>query len=124
MDNNNLIDLRRRTVIDGVTILYTGGYEYIHQGYCRRSDGGYEDLGFKLVEEVEYYDQIGNRFYSNFETEEAARKEIEELAERGITAVIGPKAPYRTSDGTIHPNPHDYIGVYIVKPPVKKLGHI
>lgn len=55
------------------------------------------------------YDSAENRFYSNVETIEAAQEYIAKLAERGVTAVIGPKAPWReknayTDEITSNPN--------------------
>ncbi len=45
---------------------------------------------------------------------------IKRLTEQGITAVIGPKAPWISHDGRLLPNPKENgVGVYIVSKPVK-----
>lgn len=114
--------LIRKEVIEGVTVVYTGNKSYVHQGYEPKfsfEGGGYEDRGYKLGEDIEMYDADGNRFYSNFDSIEKANKAIEKLAESGITAVIGPKAPWRVN-GKVMPNHSENdIGVFIVSVPEK-----
>ena len=85
-------------VIDGVTVYYNG----------RITERGNPN--------VDMYDANGNQFYSNFSSLEDAKKSIIELAENGITAVIGPKAPCHGRNGRMMPNPFEnYVGVYIVE---------
>ena len=110
-------------VINGVYVVYTGSYNHVHQGYKSKyswEGGGHEDLGYKLVEDIEMYDQYGNKFYSNAQSIEKANKIVEELSKRGITAVIGPCAPMRNQDGTfVKGTPENYVGIFIVSVPKK-----
>lgn len=65
-------------------------------------------------------DSNRNRFYSNFDSIEEANKAIASLAERGITAVIGPKAPWRGNNGNMIPNrSENAVGVFVVSVPEK-----
>ena len=110
-----LKDLTREEVIDDVTVVYTGKSQNVPW-----EGGSHEDLGHKSEEIVEMYDSNGNRFYSNFESIEEANKAIAELAERGITAVVGPKAPWRGPDGNMIPNRFENaVGVFVVSVPEK-----
>ena len=123
MDEFKLDDLTRKEVIDGVTVVYTGNSRDVHQGHRSKfswEGGGHEDLGYKPEEIVEMYDSNGNRFYSNFKSIEEANKAIAELAERGITAIVGPKAPWRGNDGNMIPNrSENEVGVFVVSVPEK-----
>ena len=77
-----------------------------------------------MVAGQKMYDSNGNKFYSNFESIEEANKEIAELAERGITAVVGPKAPCRDKYGNMVPNrSENAVGVFIVSVPEKRDAH-
>ena len=100
---------RPKEYVEGVTVVHTGFYFTI-----------YRPSTYK-IEDVEFYDSHGNRGYTNCEPEEADEI-IKELAEEGITAIVGPKLPARGKRGKIIPNPCDFVGIYIVKPPVKKKG--
>jgi len=99
-------DLTRKEVIDGVTIVHSGEFTY-DEGLPR--------------EVLEMYDANGNKFYSNFESIEEANQEIAKLAEEDITAVIGPKAPWRDyKTGNPIPNrSENAVGVFIVQVPEK-----
>ena len=109
----------KKEVIDGVTIIYHGIFkgdpEELHHP---------DPLGKTFVfngkwELVTMYDADGNRFYTNCSSENEAYQVINRLAEEGITAVIGPKAPYLGLVGLI-PNPIDTdVGVYVVQVPKK-----
>ena len=127
MENFNDIDLRRKEIIDGVTVVHTGMSRFVHQGYRSKfswEGGGHEDLGYSEVEVLEMYDKDGNRFYSNAETLEKAQEYIAKLAEEGITAVIGPKAPWRGQDGKLIPNKSEtQVGVFIVNQLEKEQGY-
>ena len=120
---DKLDGLTRKEVIDGVTVVYSGDIQYVHQGNRPKSSwkvGGYKDLDYKLKESVEMYDSNGNRFYSNYESIEEANKAIAKLAERGITAIVGPKAPWRGKDGNMVPNRYENeVGVFVVSAPEK-----
>mgnify|MGYP005980171603 FL=1 len=111
MNDFKLDDLTRKEVIDGVTIVHSGmtqfTYELNHERLPR--------------EKLEMYDANGNKFYSNFESIEEANQEIAKLAEEGITAVIGPKAPWRDyKTGNPIPNrSENAVGVFIVQVPEK-----
>ena len=111
MEDFKLDDLARKEKIGGVTVVHTGITQYIY--------GPKKEI---LPQEVlEMYDANGNQFYSNFESIEEANKEITELAEKGITAVIGPKAPYRDyQTGKLIPNSSENaVGVFVVSVPEK-----
>ena len=124
MDEFKFDDSTWEEVIDGVTVVYTGNIQSVHQGYreiLSWDGGGYKDLGCKPEEIVKMYDSYGNKFYSNFDSIEEANKEIAELAERGITAVVGPKAPCRGKYGNMIPNrSENAVGVFIVSVPEKR----
>ena len=106
MDN-----LKSKEVIDGVTVVHTGFIQRVLS---------HESSGSELEEIVEMYDSNGNRFYSNFGSIEEANKAIVKLAEEGIAAVIGPKAPWRDNDGKMIPNSSENeVGVFIVSVPEK-----
>lgn len=101
--------LTRKEVIDGVTVVHTGMTNSV-------SVNGH----IKSEEIVEMYDSNGNRFYSNFGSIEEANKAIVTLAEEGITAVIGPKAPCTGYNGQQIPNKSENaVGVFIVSVPEK-----
>ena len=110
MNDFKLDDLTRIEVIDGVTIVHSGMTQFTYGLNHER-----------LPEELEMYDANGNKFYSNFESIEEANQEIEKLAEEGITAVIGPKAPWRDyKTGNPIPNrSENAVGVFIVQVPEK-----
>ena len=122
-------DLTWEEVIDGVTVVHSGDNRYGHQGNRPKFSwkvGGYKDLDDELKdlddelkESVIMYDSNGNRFYSNYESIEEANKAIAELAERGITAIVGPKAPWRGKDGNMVPNRENAVGVFVVSAPEK-----
>lgn len=98
-------------VIDGITIVHSGMTAFVH------GQNG------KLLprEGLEMYDANGNRFYSNFESIEKANQAVVKLAEEGITAIIGPKAPCRDHiTGNPIPNKSETaVGVFIVSIPEK-----
>lgn len=102
---------KRKEIIDGVTVVHSGFTYYIHGPQRKRLPR----------EKLEMYDANGNKFYSNFESIEEASQTIVKLAEEGITAVIGPKAPwldYKT--GNPIPNCSETaVGVFIVSVPEK-----
>lgn len=104
----------KKEVIDGVTVIHTGMTLH-YSGF------NYEPA---TEEYVEMYDSNGNRFYSNFESMEEANEKINELAKEGITAVIGPKAPWKNYiTGLPVPNrSKTQIGLYIVPTQEKKEG--
>ena len=119
-----------KEVIDGVTVVHSGDNRYGHQGNRPKFSwevGGYKDLDDELrdlddelKESVKMYDSNGNRFYSNYESIEEANKAIAKLAERGITAIVGPKAPWRDKDGNMVPNRYENeVGVFVVSAPEK-----
>lgn len=111
MGDFKLGDSVRKEVIDGVTVVYIGGT-------LLNSGPGNELVPIKGVE---MYDAAGNRFYSNFDSIEKANQVITKLAEEGITAVIGPKAPLRDNKtGNFIPNrSENTVGVFIVSVPEK-----
>ena len=127
---SKLDDLTRKEVIDGVTVVYSG--DNVHQKHRPKLSwevGGYKDLGYEREEFVEMYDSNGNRFYSNYESIEEANKAIAKLAERGITAIVGPKAPWRGKDGKMIPNRYENeVGVFVVSVSLsildKKRNHV
>ena len=89
-------------VIDGVTVVHTG-----------QQRSGRDVLIM--------YDAEGNRFYSNFGSIEKAKLAILKLAENGITAIIGPKAPWidsKTGNPINNPSKNE-VGVFIVSEPEK-----
>lgn len=98
-------------VIDGVTIVYSSGTLF--------SFGPNHEILPRKV--FEMYDANGNKFYSNFGSIDEANQEIAKLAEEGITAVIGPKAPWIDSiTGNPIPNQtENAVGVFIVQVPEK-----
>ena len=99
MDKNSNIEY-----IDGVKVVHTRlKYAWF--------------IGKKTVyhEHLEMYDSNNNRFYTNTWSIEDANKIIEQLAEEGKTAIIGPKAPCRDPlTGQAIPNRGNAVGVYIV----------
>ena len=106
-----LDDLTRKEVIDGVTIVHSGMTQYIF-------GPNHEKLPREMLE---MYDANGNRFYSNFESLEEANQAIAKLAEEGVTAVIGPKAPW-IDHKTGNPIPNrseNAVGVFVVQVPEK-----
>ena len=128
MDELELNNSTRKEVIDGVTVVYTGKSENVYQRY--ETNFSWEGVGDKYLgykpeevvpeEVVEMYDSNGNKYYSNFESIEKANKAIAELAVRGITAVVGPKAPWRGRNGNMIPNRSETaVGVYVVSVPEK-----
>lgn len=104
-------DSNRKEVIDGVTVVHTGMIQYTN-GINN------EELRHEVLE---MYDANGNSFYSNFKSVEEASKAVVELAEKGITAVIGPKAPWIDPETgePIHNGFKNDVGVYIVSVPEK-----
>ena len=107
---SKLNNLTSKEVIDGVTVVYSRDRQYV----------GNKDLGCEREEFVDMYDSNGNRFYSNYESIEEANKAIAKLAERGITAIVGPKAPWRGKDGKMIPNRYENeVGVFVVSVPEK-----
>ncbi len=94
---------RRTEVIAGVTVVYTGE--------------SVTDLDGVEEQQVEMYDANGNEFYSNYSNRELAEKAKEELAAKGKTAVIGPEAPWRSTDGGVmapRGENRTAVGLYIV----------
>ena len=68
------------------------------------------------------YDSKGNKFYSHYNSIEEAEKAIKELKAKGITAIIGPKAPvrdYKTGEPIKNKN-ENHIGIYIVDTKTKE----
>ncbi len=111
MDEFKFDDLTKKEVIDGVTVVHSGVTQYIF-------GPNHKTLPRKMLE---MYDANGNRFYSNFESLEEANKAISKLAEEGVTAVIGPKAPW-IDHKTGNPIPNrseNAVGVFVVQVPEK-----
>ncbi len=107
---------RKTEVIDGVTIVHTGVY---HERFPMNPDRPSSEL----EEEIEMYDADGNRFYSNFGSMERAQEVVERLAEEGVTAVIGPKAPWGGHNGDFYTNTDpNGVAVYIVEEKKEELG--
>ena len=123
MEYYKLSDSVKIRIIDDVTIVYTGRKDISSINY-RPSDSwdiGYMDLYDDSEEIIEMYDAKGNKFAGNCESLEKAYELIEDLAKKGITAVIGPKAPIRGLGGKIFPNPEENaVGVYVVLSPEDK----
>lgn len=110
-DLTSKLDDLTREVIDGVTIVHSGMTQFIY-------GPNHEILPREMLK---MYDANGNKFYSNFKSIEEANQAIAKLAEEGITAVIGPKAPCRDyKTGNPIPNrSENAVGVFIVQVPEK-----
>lgn len=100
-------ELLPKEVIDGVTVVHTGVTQYL-----------YDSDGKALPREIlKMYDADGNSFYSNCTSLEEAKQMVERLEAEGRTAVIGPKAPVISHDGSVIPNNWEgSVGVFIVSP--------
>ena len=95
--------------VDNVKVIHTG--EFL-QSKCF-------DGSIKIEEILDMYDLNGNKFYSNYSSVEEAEVAIKELAKEGITAIIGPRAPWRHSKtGLPMKNLNENnVGLYIVSVP-------
>ena len=93
--------MKYKEIIDGVTV--------VHNGKLVSSKS--------MQEGLDIYDENGNKFYSNFNSKEDAALIILKLAEEGIEAVIGPKAPWINcvTGEPMHNKDNNAVGVYIVK---------
>lgn len=92
--------------IDGVAVVHTGDYDTL-----------YLDGKPQKIESLEMYDANGNRAYSNCSSLKEAEQMVERLEAEGKTAIIGPKAPVISHDGSVIPNNWEgSVGVYLVSP--------
>lgn len=68
-------------------------------------------------EDVYFFDKEGNRFLSNFDNKEKAEEFVASLEKKGEKAILGPRAPWHSFDGShIMPNPcENEVGVYLVQ---------
>ena len=97
----------RPEIIDGVIIVHTGLY------MSRLDSKG----NYHPHELLHMYDEKGNKFYSNYSSKEEAAEAIIRLANEGIEAVIGPKAPWTNhlTDELMPNKDENAVGLYIVK---------
>ena len=112
MINNK--EIQKTEIINGVTVVY-GNYEVTDDPQINK---------LLYLNSIKFYDLDGNEFYANYDDINEAYYEMCYLIERGITSVIGPKAPVKDYDlGEISVNYHqDGVGLYIIKEKQKRLA--
>ncbi len=106
-------DINKIEYIDGVTVVY-GNFQ---------KKGDSEVDKYLYMNSIKFYDELGNEFYANFENIDEAYNQMYYLMNRGVTTVIGPKAPIKDlSLGEIRSNYNpDGVALYVVKQQKKEL---
>lgn len=113
MEQTNNENSLKTEVFGGVTVVHTGKFVDDFGGFQYDEYGRAYTDGLRKVEILEYYDEFGNKFRTNI-SKSSADEFVSKLAEEGITAVIGPAAPWRNNKGLNASGP-DVVGIYIVK---------
>jgi hypothetical protein len=106
-------DIRKIEKLDNVTIVYNS--------YTPSKD---EEINkYLYLNSIKIYDSFGNELYGNYSDINEAYERLFYLIDRGVDAVIGPKAPVKDySSGRLIPNYNqDSVGLYIVKEKQKRL---
>ena len=104
---NDNKDIIKREIINGVTVEYSKA----------RVSSNPIINNFLQLDAIRFYDADGNEFYANCDDINEAYGQRCYLLNRGVEAVIGPKAPIKDlNSGTINVNYNQNgVGIYIVK---------
>ena len=107
-------EIYKREIINGVTVEY-GKSKVTTNPQLNK---------FLQLEAIKFYDASGNEFYANCDDINEAYAQMCYLLNRGVEAVIGPKAPIKdlnTGDITTNYNQNG-VAIYIVKKHEKNKG--
>ena len=107
-------DIIKTEIINGVTVDY----------YKPEVTSNPQLNKFLQLESIKFYDNNGNEFYANCNDINEAYEQMGYLLERGVAAVIGPKAPIKDlNTGCISANYNENgVAIYIVKKKEKNKG--